>query len=59
MTFAAACNTLGGDEWVMLKLTIPSEDDFYRPLIDHPKVLRVVTLSGPAATPETRPTRAA
>jgi len=31
---------------VMLKLTIPSEDGFYTPLIDHPKVLRVVALSG-------------
>ena len=31
---------------VMLKLTIPEVDDFYRPLIDHPAVLRVVALSG-------------
>jgi fructose-bisphosphate aldolase class I len=31
---------------VMLKLTIPAEDDFYRPLIEHPAVLRVVALSG-------------
>jgi fructose-bisphosphate aldolase, class I len=31
---------------VMLKLTIPSVDDFYRPLVEHPKVLRVVALSG-------------
>lgn len=31
---------------VMLKLTLPSEDDFYRPLIEHPKVMRVVALSG-------------
>ena len=31
---------------VMLKLTIPSIDDFYRDLIVHPKVLRVVALSG-------------
>lgn len=31
---------------VMLKLTIPSEDGFYTPLIDHPGVLRVVALSG-------------
>jgi fructose-bisphosphate aldolase, class I len=37
---------LGDDHQVMLKLTIPSDDDFYRPLIDHPKVLRVVALSG-------------
>ncbi|MFP4148155.1 MAG: fructose bisphosphate aldolase [Nitriliruptoraceae bacterium] len=31
---------------VMLKLTIPTEDGFYSPLIEHPKVLRVVALSG-------------
>ncbi len=31
---------------VMLKLTIPVEPDLFRPLIDHPKVLRVVALSG-------------
>jgi fructose-bisphosphate aldolase, class I len=37
---------LEGDHQVMLKLTIPSEDGFYGPLIVHPKVLRVVALSG-------------
>ena len=31
---------------VMLKLTIPDVPDFYKPLIDHPRVLRVVALSG-------------
>ena len=31
---------------VMLKLTIPDVPDFYRPLIDHPRVARVVALSG-------------
>lgn len=31
---------------VMLKLTLPTEDDLYRPLIEHPRVLRVVALSG-------------
>jgi fructose-bisphosphate aldolase class I len=31
---------------VMLKLSIPSADDFYADLIGHPKVLRVVALSG-------------
>jgi len=31
---------------VMLKLTIPEIADFYRPLIDHPRVARVVALSG-------------
>ncbi len=31
---------------VMLKLTIPDVVDFYKPLIDHKKVARVVALSG-------------
>jgi fructose-bisphosphate aldolase, class I len=31
---------------VMLKLTLPEQADFYRPLIDHDKVLKVVALSG-------------
>lgn len=31
---------------VMLKLTLPEENGFYRPLVDHPGVLRVVALSG-------------
>ena len=35
-----------GDTPVMLKLTLPDRDDFYRELVEHPKVLRVVALSG-------------
>lgn len=31
---------------VMLKLSIPSEAGLFQPLVDHPKVLRVVALSG-------------
>lgn len=31
---------------VMLKLTLPSTDDFYLDLVNHPHVLRVVALSG-------------
>jgi fructose-bisphosphate aldolase class I len=31
---------------VMLKLTIPSTPDLYKPLVDHPRVARVVALSG-------------
>ncbi|MFO6463658.1 fructose bisphosphate aldolase [Jannaschia sp. KMU-145] len=31
---------------VMLKLTLPEVDDLYAPLVDHPKVLQVVALSG-------------
>jgi len=37
---------LPADQQVMLKLTIPSQDDFYADLVAHPKVLRVVALSG-------------
>ncbi len=37
---------LGADERIMLKLTLPEEPDFYRPLVEHPKVLKVVALSG-------------
>ena len=39
-------DTLGPDQQVMLKLTIPSIDDFYADLVEHPNVLRVVALSG-------------
>ena len=39
-------DSLAGDQDVMLKLTIPSVDDFYLPLIEHPRVVRVVALSG-------------
>ncbi|MEC9260329.1 MAG: fructose bisphosphate aldolase [Pseudomonadota bacterium] len=35
-----------GDEKVMLKLTLPTEADFYKELVDHPKVIKVVALSG-------------
>jgi fructose-bisphosphate aldolase class I len=31
---------------VMLKLSLPTEAGLFRPLVDHPKVLRVVALSG-------------
>jgi fructose-bisphosphate aldolase class I len=31
---------------VMLKLTLPTEANLYRPLVDHPRVMRVVALSG-------------
>jgi fructose-bisphosphate aldolase class I len=34
------------DEVVMLKLTLPEEDDFYADLVSHPRLLRVVALSG-------------
>jgi fructose-bisphosphate aldolase, class I len=31
---------------VMLKLTLPEQDDFYAECVSHPKVVRVVALSG-------------
>lgn len=34
------------DQPVMFKITLPEEDDFYRPLLEHPRVLKVVALSG-------------
>lgn len=37
---------LEGDQQVMLKLTLPEEAGFYKDLIDHPQVLKVVALSG-------------
>jgi fructose-bisphosphate aldolase class I len=39
-------NELGSDQVVMLKLTLPDTDDLYDELVRHPKVLRVVALSG-------------
>ena len=35
-----------GEHKVMLKLTLPEQDDFYKPCIEHPNVVRVVALSG-------------
>jgi fructose-bisphosphate aldolase class I len=34
------------DGQVMLKLTLPAEANLFAPLVDHPRVLRVVALSG-------------
>ena len=39
-------NALPAGQSVMLKLTIPDQDNFYADVIRHPKVLRVVALSG-------------
>ncbi len=39
-------NELPAGQFVMLKLTLPEQDDFYRDFVKHPKVLRVVALSG-------------
>jgi len=34
------------EERIIFKLTLPSEDNFYEDLTKHPKVIRVVALSG-------------
>ncbi len=39
-------DAMPGDDKVMLKLTIPDEPDLYAPLARHPRVARVVALSG-------------
>jgi len=39
-------NALPEDHHVMLKLTLPEVPNLYNPLVDHPRVLRVVALSG-------------
>jgi fructose-bisphosphate aldolase class I len=39
-------NRVAAGEWVMLKITLPDRDNFYAECIRHPRVLRVVALSG-------------
>jgi fructose-bisphosphate aldolase, class I len=39
-------NKLGDDQAVMVKLTLPDTDNLYSDLVAHPKVVRVVALSG-------------
>lgn len=39
-------DALPGGQLVMLKLTLPEQPDFYAGLVQHPKVLKVVALSG-------------
>ena len=41
-----ALDALPEDQQVMLKLTLPAEANLYAPLVDHPRVARVVALSG-------------
>ncbi|MGH6729944.1 MAG: fructose bisphosphate aldolase [Sphingomicrobium sp.] len=41
-----ALDALPDGQQVMLKLTIPAEPSLFQPLVDHPRVLRVVALSG-------------
>jgi fructose-bisphosphate aldolase, class I len=42
----AALDVLPDDQQVMLKLSLPAQPGLYEPLIRHPRVLRVVALSG-------------
>jgi fructose-bisphosphate aldolase class I len=39
-------NQLPAGQWVMLKLTLPEQDNFYADCVEHSSVLRVVALSG-------------
>lgn len=41
-----ALDALTGDTQVMLKVSIPAEANLFSPVVDHPRVLRVVALSG-------------
>jgi fructose-bisphosphate aldolase, class I len=41
-----ALEALPDDRKVMLKLTLPVQADMFAPLVDHPRVVRVVALSG-------------
>jgi fructose-bisphosphate aldolase class I len=43
---AEKLGALPADQLVMLKLTLPEQDDFYADFVKHPRVLRVVALSG-------------
>lgn len=39
-------DALPADQQIMLKLTLPETQNLYAPLVDHPRVMRVVALSG-------------
>jgi fructose-bisphosphate aldolase class I len=39
-------DALPTDQKVMLKLTLPEAANHYKPLVDHPRIMRVVALSG-------------
>ncbi|WP_321324360.1 fructose bisphosphate aldolase [uncultured Parasphingorhabdus sp.] len=45
-------DALADDQRVMLKLSIPVEANLYKSLVDHPKVVRLVALSGGYSTEE-------
>jgi fructose-bisphosphate aldolase class I len=39
-------NSLNGNQNIMLKLSLPTKANLYKELVDHPRVVRVVALSG-------------
>ncbi len=41
-----AIEKLSDNEKIMLKLTLPNEDNLYKEIVENPKVLKVVALSG-------------
>ena len=49
---AKQLDAMPGEEKVMLKLSLPVKAGLYDPLVDHPRVLRVVALSGGYNRPE-------
>ncbi len=50
MRLPASWTSCPAADKVMLKLTIPTEEDFYAPLVAHGAVVRVVALSGGYST---------
>lgn len=47
-----ALDAMPGDDKVMLKLSLPANPGLFDPLVEHPRVLRVVALSGGFKRPE-------
>jgi fructose-bisphosphate aldolase class I len=47
-----ALDAMPGNARVMLKLSLPTKPGLFDPLVDHPRVLKVVALSGGFARPE-------
>lgn len=47
-----ALDAMTGDDKVMLKLSLPKKAGLFDPLVDHPRVLRVVALSGGYSRPD-------
>ena len=48
----AALDALPAGREVMLKLSIPAQPGLFQPLVEHPRVLRVVALSGGFSRPD-------